>query len=94
MVEEPRFYAPDRASLRSWLVENAARSAGVWLVYDKGRKRSLPYDAVVPFRASGFPYPGIVEQCVDHQVGQRVRVHAARTSRPLESLTHEGVVHL
>ena len=29
-----------------WL-RNAARSAGVWLVYDKGSKRSLPYDAIV-----------------------------------------------
>ena len=47
MVEEPRFHAADRASLRAWLVENAARSAGVWLVYDEGSKRSLPYDAIV-----------------------------------------------
>ncbi|RFU22166.1 YdeI/OmpD-associated family protein [Geodermatophilus marinus] len=37
----------DRAGWRAWLTENADRSGGVWLVYDKGPGRRLGYDDIV-----------------------------------------------
>ena len=40
-------YVPDRTAWRRWLTEHAARSQGVWLVYDKGPDRSLSYDDIV-----------------------------------------------
>lgn len=42
-------YVPDRASWRKWLKTNHAKSAGVWLIFDKQstRRDRLPYaDAV------------------------------------------------
>ena len=44
-----RYYAPDRASWRQWLLENHASSAGIWLVYYKmgsGKTRVEYADAV------------------------------------------------
>ncbi len=41
------FYAKDRQAWRSWLEAHHATTQAVWLVYDKGQQRSLPYDAIV-----------------------------------------------
>ncbi|HEX6819612.1 MAG TPA: YdeI/OmpD-associated family protein [Ktedonobacterales bacterium] len=42
-----RFYAQDRPAWRQWLEAHAATSAGIWLVYDKGSRRSVSYDDIV-----------------------------------------------
>ena len=43
----PRVLVTDRAQWRAWLTDNAERSTGVWLVYEKGPARRLPYDDIV-----------------------------------------------
>jgi len=40
-------YVRSRAEWRQWLCDNAARSSGIWLVYDKGPARTLSYDDIV-----------------------------------------------
>jgi uncharacterized protein YdeI (YjbR/CyaY-like superfamily) len=47
MINAQAFYAPDRASWRSWLEANHATEQSVWLIYDKGLNRNLTYDAIV-----------------------------------------------
>lgn len=41
------YYAKDREAWRSWLQANSATEQAVWLIYDKGTKRRLPYEAIV-----------------------------------------------
>ena len=43
----PEFYAKDRASWRQWLDLNHATQKSVWLVYDKGKNRTLSWDDIV-----------------------------------------------
>ena len=40
-------YAKDRQAWRAWLEAHHATEKSVWLVYDKGPGRTLPYDAIV-----------------------------------------------
>lgn len=47
MSNATEFYAKDRASWRAWLEANHATERAVWLIYDKGSNRSLPYAAIV-----------------------------------------------
>lgn len=41
------FYAEDRLEWRSWLAQNHASAKSVWLVFDKGKDRTLSYDDIV-----------------------------------------------
>jgi uncharacterized protein YdeI (YjbR/CyaY-like superfamily) len=41
------FYAQDRHAWREWLETHHAVEQAVWLIYDKGPHRRLPYDAIV-----------------------------------------------
>lgn len=47
MNTPPEFYAKDRQTWREWLEAHHMSEQAVWLVYDKGQNRSLPYDAIV-----------------------------------------------
>ncbi len=47
MNEAPEFYAPDRASWRAWLQKNHLTEKSVWLVFDKGKNRTLPWAEIV-----------------------------------------------
>ncbi len=47
MDKAPEFYATDRASWRDWLAKNHATETGVWLIYDKGKNRTLPWTDIV-----------------------------------------------
>lgn len=47
MNDTSSFYAKDRAALRNWLVKNHASEQSVWLVFDKGKDRTLTYDDIV-----------------------------------------------
>lgn len=42
-----QFYAKDRAAWRQWLMDNHADKQSVWLVFDKGKDRTLEYDEIV-----------------------------------------------
>jgi uncharacterized protein YdeI (YjbR/CyaY-like superfamily) len=42
-AEAPQVHVADRAAWRAWLEQNAGTSRGIWLVYDKGPARRLPY---------------------------------------------------
>lgn len=43
----PEFYAKNRAELRAWLAKNHETESSVWLIYDKGKDRTLSYDEIV-----------------------------------------------
>jgi uncharacterized protein YdeI (YjbR/CyaY-like superfamily) len=47
MNEVKSYYAKDRPAWRDWLKTYFAVEQAVWLIYDKGPQRSLPYDAIV-----------------------------------------------
>jgi uncharacterized protein YdeI (YjbR/CyaY-like superfamily) len=47
MNDVPSFYAKDRQAWRQWLVHNHDTAQSVWLVYDKGTRRTLSYDDIV-----------------------------------------------
>jgi uncharacterized protein YdeI (YjbR/CyaY-like superfamily) len=41
------YYAKDRKSWRKWLEENHANSSAVWLVFDKGKGRTVSWQDIV-----------------------------------------------
>jgi uncharacterized protein YdeI (YjbR/CyaY-like superfamily) len=47
MSDAPTFYAKDRQAWREWLEVHHGSEQSVWLIYDKGPNRPLPYDAIV-----------------------------------------------
>ena len=46
-MADHRVYVADQNALRAWLSEHHGDDRGVWIVYDKGRGRSLRYDDIV-----------------------------------------------
>ena len=46
-MNAPHFYAPDRQAWRQWLEKNHTTESAVWLVYDKGVKRTLSWQDIV-----------------------------------------------
>jgi uncharacterized protein YdeI (YjbR/CyaY-like superfamily) len=47
MDQAPHFYAKDVASWREWLVQNHNREEAVWLVFDKGKNRTMSWQNIV-----------------------------------------------
>lgn len=47
MNKSPHFYAKDKESWRSWLIENHDKESAVWLVFDKGKERTLSLQDIV-----------------------------------------------
>ena len=47
MNDVPEFYAKDRAAWRQWLIENHATQKSVWLVFDKGKNRTMSWEDIV-----------------------------------------------
>lgn len=47
MTDVLDFYAKDRAAWRSWLEKHHDTERAVWLIYDKGSNRALPWEAIV-----------------------------------------------
>jgi len=47
MVDIPEFYAKDQAAWRAWLQKNHDKEKAVWLIYDKGANRKLPWQEIV-----------------------------------------------
>lgn len=47
MDTAPEFYAKDRAAWRQWLLNNHDKQSAVWLVYDKGDKRTMQWSDIV-----------------------------------------------
>lgn len=47
MKDAPHFYARNRQAWRAWLQENHDKQRGVWLVFDKGKGRALPWEDIV-----------------------------------------------
>ncbi len=41
------FYAPDKESWRTWLEKNHDKESGVWLVFDKGKHRTMSWQDIV-----------------------------------------------
>lgn len=47
LADAPHIHARNRAALRSWLKTHHREQQGVWLVYEKGEKRTMTYDDIV-----------------------------------------------
>ncbi len=47
MQDVAHFYAKDRKSWRAWLQENHRTQSAVWLVFDKGKGRTLSWEDIV-----------------------------------------------
>ena len=47
MNEAPEFFAKDRKAWRTWLHNNHETHSAVWLVFNKGKQRTISYDAMV-----------------------------------------------
>lgn len=45
--DKQHVYIPNRDALRAWLLKNHATHEAVWLVYDKGNRRTMSYDDIV-----------------------------------------------
>lgn len=41
------YYAPDKVSWRTWLEKNHDKESAVWLVFDKGKHRSMSWQDIV-----------------------------------------------
>ncbi len=47
MDKTPHFYAKDREGWRSWLAKNHQSQDSVWLVFDKGKNRTMSWQDIV-----------------------------------------------
>ena len=47
MDKVPHYYAKDRASWRKWLKINHLKKSSVWLVFDKGKNRTMSWEDIV-----------------------------------------------
>ncbi len=47
MNDAPEFYAIDKVAWWTWLEEHHDTETGVWLIYDKGENRTLPWSDIV-----------------------------------------------
>ncbi len=47
MPTQDEFYAKDRAAWRKWLHHHQTQPAGIWLIFDKGKNRTLSYEEIV-----------------------------------------------
>lgn len=47
MKDVPQVYAKDRATWRQWLEKNHDKEKSVWLVFDKGKNRTLSWTDIV-----------------------------------------------
>lgn len=47
MQSTPEFYAKDRAAWRSWLIDHHDIENAVWLVFDKGSRRTMTWSDIV-----------------------------------------------
>lgn len=46
-TDTPQFYVKDRHEWREWLAKNHDIETSVWLVFDKGKNRTINYDEIV-----------------------------------------------
>jgi uncharacterized protein YdeI (YjbR/CyaY-like superfamily) len=47
MENAPHFYAPNREAWRAWLSEHHQTETAVWLIYDKGKDRTMSWQDIV-----------------------------------------------
>ncbi|HSW79959.1 MAG TPA: hypothetical protein VLG47_04240 [Candidatus Saccharimonadales bacterium] len=47
MSDAKEIYVVDRAAWRAWLSENHDKVESVWLIFDKGKDRTITYDEIV-----------------------------------------------
>lgn len=47
MNDTPHFYAKNRADWRNWLSKNHDKEKSIWLVFDKGKNRTLSWEDIV-----------------------------------------------
>lgn len=47
MNNAPHFYASDRSAWRAWLEDHHQTENSVWLIYDKGKNRTLSWEDIV-----------------------------------------------
>ncbi len=47
MDKVPQFYASDRRAWRLWLEKNHDRESAIWLVFDKGKNRTMTWQDIV-----------------------------------------------
>lgn len=65
MNDAPEFYAKSRAEWRQWLAENYDKEQSVWLVFGKGKDRTLEYEEIV-LEALCFGWVDSIGRSVDN----------------------------
>ncbi|MCW1908319.1 MAG: YdeI/OmpD-associated family protein [Candidatus Saccharibacteria bacterium] len=74
MNDAPEFYAKTRAEWRQWLKSNHVKEQSVWLIFDKGKDRTLEYEEIV-LEALCFGWVDSIGRSVDDK---RTKLYISR----------------